>query len=439
MRTPPSPPRQKQRPPIVIVLEDLEGFAPNVLQDFVTICSNHLHELPLVLVFGIATAVTTVHRLLPSAVSSLMCIEKFQSPPSSEYLTQVIEKVVINSDVPFKLGGKVFTLLLDLFLFHDFSVLNFISGLKLAMMEHFCNSPLSVLCQPIKQSTTALNSMNKKQLERVKQIPSVASYIEGKSDKERKQISQDQEYTKSLLCGLLTSLDHYHRCFFPVLRCLHACTGTLPKYPLGKQVRELYATCLSTTVCDTTEYKDAIALLRTMSRDELLSSLVRCHGFLNDSSLPKVEFKEAKQCVAEFITKLQDVDELSKLAHPEEAGDSDEELNLEAPKEKKLRLHDLKQKLQALEKKKKKVTVYETLRIEAIGLLDKMFRKFLSCPFSLPLHEVYYYNNAAELRQYISASPRATMQRALAEPYHYVKVCARQLIAHRTSIRKCFY
>ena len=55
--------------------------------------SNHLSDLPLVLVFGIATAVTTVHRLLPSGVSSLMCIEKFQAPPSSEYLSQVIDKV----------------------------------------------------------------------------------------------------------------------------------------------------------------------------------------------------------------------------------------------------------------------------------------------------------------------------------------------------------
>ena len=55
--------------------------------------SNHLYHLPLVLVFGIATAVTTVHRLLPSGVSSLMCIEKFQSPPSSDYLTRVVQKV----------------------------------------------------------------------------------------------------------------------------------------------------------------------------------------------------------------------------------------------------------------------------------------------------------------------------------------------------------
>lgn len=31
---------------------------------------------------------------------------------------------------PFKLGSKVFQLLLDIFLYHDFSVLNFIKGLQ---------------------------------------------------------------------------------------------------------------------------------------------------------------------------------------------------------------------------------------------------------------------------------------------------------------------
>lgn len=35
---------------------------------------------------------------------------------------------------PFKLGSKVFQLLLDIFLYHDFSVLNFIKGLQVGGM-----------------------------------------------------------------------------------------------------------------------------------------------------------------------------------------------------------------------------------------------------------------------------------------------------------------
>ena len=56
-------------------------------------CSNYLKDLPLVMVFGIATAVTAVHRLMPHAVSSLLSMEKFQAPPSSEYLSHLIDKV----------------------------------------------------------------------------------------------------------------------------------------------------------------------------------------------------------------------------------------------------------------------------------------------------------------------------------------------------------
>ncbi len=189
--------------------------------------SNYLSRLPLVLVLGIATAVTAVHRLLPHAVSSLLCMEKFQAQPSSEYLSHVIDRVrsksiefqlynnfffssngrsvpvklvccccsgtlgrnareecvictgkghsthtscslrqhrcfhdhqdvtglktnrtsqdaqvflffaprvflmqiILTPDIPFKLGPRAFSVLLDIFLYHNFSVLEFVRGL----------------------------------------------------------------------------------------------------------------------------------------------------------------------------------------------------------------------------------------------------------------------------------------------------------------------
>ena len=56
-------------------------------------CSYHLHELPLVMIFGIATTVSAVHRSLPHTVSSLLSMEKFQALPSSIYLSQVLDQV----------------------------------------------------------------------------------------------------------------------------------------------------------------------------------------------------------------------------------------------------------------------------------------------------------------------------------------------------------
>jgi len=81
------------RPPLVIIFEDFEGFLPAVVQNFVTICSQYLHELPLVLVFGIATAVTTIHKVLPHAVSGVLSIERFQSQPSHICVLEIINKV----------------------------------------------------------------------------------------------------------------------------------------------------------------------------------------------------------------------------------------------------------------------------------------------------------------------------------------------------------
>ena len=46
------------------------------------------------LVFGIATAVTTIHRVLPHAVSSVLAIERFQSQPSHICVLEIINKVI---------------------------------------------------------------------------------------------------------------------------------------------------------------------------------------------------------------------------------------------------------------------------------------------------------------------------------------------------------
>ena len=112
----------------------------------------------------------------------------------------------MTSDVPFKLGEKVFTLLLDLFLFHDFSVLNYICGLhvsshslkqcslslsfsivcctdlqltllQFSLLEHFNSNPCSILCQPLKQAVAQLHKLHGSQLEPFTQIPSVARSV----------------------------------------------------------------------------------------------------------------------------------------------------------------------------------------------------------------------------------------------------------------------
>ena len=49
--------------------------------------------MPVVLIFGVATTVDSIHRSLPHRVTSLLSMAKFQAPSSSEYLSMVLHQV----------------------------------------------------------------------------------------------------------------------------------------------------------------------------------------------------------------------------------------------------------------------------------------------------------------------------------------------------------
>lgn len=120
-----------QQPPVVIIFKDLEAFSPKVLQDFILICrytssqlmrdfrdtclslmahvwlkvenvcsllySRYIERLPLMFIFGIATSPSTIQHMLPHSVSSLLCIELFQSLTCTQHLATVIDKVISQS------------------------------------------------------------------------------------------------------------------------------------------------------------------------------------------------------------------------------------------------------------------------------------------------------------------------------------------------------
>lgn len=94
--------------------------------------SSYINVLPFVLVFGIATSLTALHRALPYHVSSKVNIQVFSSQPSTTYLNSVVEHVFFSEDFPFRLGKKVFNLFTDVFLFYDLSVTGFIKNYKVS-------------------------------------------------------------------------------------------------------------------------------------------------------------------------------------------------------------------------------------------------------------------------------------------------------------------
>lgn len=405
-----------QQPPVVVIFKDLEAFNSRVLQDFILICSGYIDRVPLMLIFGIATSPSTIQNMLPHSVSSLLCIELFQSLSCTQHLATVIDTLILTPQFPFKVNGKVMQVLISIFLYHDFSVRNFIKGVQLALLEHFHSQPLSVLCCKKKQAMGNVELLNKKDLERIRHLPSFKRYLEQQDHQEQEALVADQ-YLKKACQKLMKSLHKYHKNYYPVLRCLHTLTSSLPRYPLGKQIRELHLICMEKNVWENEDYQSAMKLLRMLAKDELAAGLQRCVDLLKPVKSKKM--KSACVQLEELVSKIKQLDSSAELAPPLEDSLTSPVKNLQ----KKTDLFQLQKTLLEMNESRraKKLSRFEIVRNEAVDFIDNLVKNHLSTPESQPLYEVCYYTSSATVRRHLNATPRTSIQAALTNPYYYIQ------------------
>ncbi|XP_069582485.1 origin recognition complex subunit 3 isoform X1 [Ranitomeya imitator] len=407
-----------QAPQIVVVFKDLESFPSSVLQEFIVISSRYCKELPLVLVFGIATSPMIIHRLLSHSVSSLLCIELFQSSSCTDHLSTVVNKLLLSNQFPFKLSGRVLQVLITIFLYHDFSVQNFIKGLQLSVVEHFNSQPLSVLCCDVQDMKRRVKTLSHNQCENIRHLASFMSFVESQTPEAQVKLLTDDRYLKEMAKKFLKDLHMYHENFIPVLRCLHNFTCILPKYPLGKQIRELYCACLERNIWDTEDYNSALNLLRMLAKDELVSTLRKCLEVMKPCSGGQLD--GALKKLAGFLAQFQRL---------EDGGAGDNLQNLEDEEhntQKGLQKTDLYQLQKTLLEMKetrrtKKPSKFESLRLEVVDFLDGLVRDHLTRPEDQPLYEVVYFSAASVLRKHLNAVPRIALHTALHNPSTYLK------------------
>ncbi|XP_043294927.1 origin recognition complex subunit 3 isoform X2 [Cervus elaphus] len=404
---------QCQSPPVVLILKDMESFTTKVLQDFIIISSQHLHEFPLILIFGIATSPVVIHRLLPHAVSSLLCIELFQSLSCKEHLTTVLDKLLLTTQFPFKLSEKVLQTLTNIFLYHDFSIQNFIKGLQLSLLEHFYSQPLSVLCCNLPEAKRRIRFLSANQCENIRRLPSFRRYVEKQSSEKQVALLTSDKSLKEETQSLLENLHVYHTKYFLVLRCLHHFTSSLPKYPLGRQIRELYCMCLEKNIWDSEEYASVLQLLRLLAKDELMAMLQNCLKVFQSSSAK--ELGNTAKKIEEFLAQFQSLDETKE----EEETSQSQSKGLQ-----KTDLYHLQKSLlemKELRSASKRQTRFEVLREQVVSFVDSLAREYLLPPDTQPLHETLYFSSAHALRQHLNAAPRVALHTALNNPYYYLK------------------
>nr|XP_019940133.1 PREDICTED: origin recognition complex subunit 3 isoform X2 [Paralichthys olivaceus] len=409
---------EQQQPPVVIIFKDLEAFNPRVLQNFILICSLYIERLPLMFIFGIATSPSTIQHMLPHSVSSLLCIELFQSLSCTQHLATVIDKLILTHHFPFKLNGKVMQVLISIFLYHDFSVRNFIKGVQLALLEHFHSQPLSVLCCKKKEALPNVTQLSLRDLERIRQLPSFKRYVEKQEHEEQVRLLKDDGYLKDVCQGLIKDLHKYHKNYYPVLRCLHTLTSSLPRYPLGKQIRELHLICLEKNVWENEDYQSAMKLLKMLAKEELITLLQRCAEIVQLAKSKKM--KMALIQLEELLTKFKQLDTAAVESVPDvEESFTSPVKNLQ----KKTDLFQLQKTLLEMNesRRSKRLSPFEVLRNEAVDFIDGLVKSHLSPPESQTLNEVCYYSSSATVRRHLNATPRTSIQAALNSPYYYIQ------------------
>ncbi|XP_068608538.1 origin recognition complex subunit 3 [Brachionichthys hirsutus] len=406
-----------QQPPVVIIFKDLEAFNPNVLQDFILICSRYLERLPLMFIFGIATSPSTIQRMLPHSVSSLLCIELFQSLACTRHLSTVIDKFILTHRFPFKLNGKLMQVLMSIFLYHDFSVRNFIKGIQLALLEHFHSQPLSVLCCNKQEALLNVMKLSNSNLETIRHLPSFKRYVEKQESQDQVNLWTNDDHFKEVCQQLIKDLYKYHKNYYPVLRCLHTLTSSLPRYPLGKQLRELHVICLEKKVWENDDYHTAMKLLKMLAKDELVRLLQSCEGVLQ-----LVKSKRMKAVVVrlkDLLTRFRQLDVSAEVPSCVDDAITSPVKDLQ----KKTDLFQLQKTLLEMNRSRraKKLSPFEVLRNEAVEFIDNLVKSHLSPPESQALNEVCYYGSSATVRRHLNATPRTSIQAALSNPYYYLQ------------------
>jgi len=293
-------------PPIVILAQDFENFTGSCLSDLITLCSRYQETLPVVLILGVATTVAAVHRTLPYSITSHLTINTFGSPNSSLHLEEVIEAVIIDPEIPFKLSDKVFKFLLDVFLYYDFSVNRFLSAYRFLVGEHLYRQPASMLLCGEDEAVQSVLAMNLDQLSFICRVPSFKAYVEKLKIEEQAELLTNIKLFKQTIITLIQEYYEYVRTFTCMVKVLFTLTKDLPRRSLGRHLRDVYFLAMAGAIHSTSEYREAFQFLKLTNRFELQNKL----NLIQKEIVDRPELSEFGEKIKMTLEKLEEIKNL---------------------------------------------------------------------------------------------------------------------------------
>ena len=138
-------PRKTRARPVVIVVEDTEGFDNRVLADLLLALSDAGDVLPVCVLLGVATSTAMMHGMIPAAVAARLRPESFRLWSPRSIMTAVQERVLLDPGRAPALSNAALELIMTRFKEHDFSLSAARRAMHLLTLDHFMTQPLSAL------------------------------------------------------------------------------------------------------------------------------------------------------------------------------------------------------------------------------------------------------------------------------------------------------
>lgn len=297
-------------------------------------------------------------------------------------------------------------------------------------MEHFFQGNAYALCCNYSASLTKIKSMTHDDMEVIRKQLSFRPYVESINDCKRIiAILTDDNYLKKKLPSLLRDCHVYFMTLRIFLEFVTVLVEDLPKCPLGKFRRELYATCLSKDICSQPEFKECWQILAFMSKDEFVAKISKAikttQDFYDQEIKGKLEL--AEDCEKVVTEKLHEIKELitNVVMAGMESSKSAEATTVTSPDELKQlsSRQDLKEKLLQMSKQQRPISDFSKSVQDTLDYIEKHIVAEHLGPLQKapPLHELFVFSDISTVRRNIIGAPRAALHMALNNPHFYLQ------------------
>ncbi|XP_078437929.1 origin recognition complex subunit 3 [Wolffia australiana] len=131
--------------PVVLIIDNIEQCCGTILAAFISIVSEWVIKIPIILFLGIATTTDALRCQLSSdSLKRLNCF-RFSLPSPSERMNAIVGGLFAKPNLSFAVGHDVAVFLRNYFSRHDGTITSFVRALKIACAKHYSVEPLSFL------------------------------------------------------------------------------------------------------------------------------------------------------------------------------------------------------------------------------------------------------------------------------------------------------